>query len=43
MKGRKRIWLIWGVIVAVMLSGAYAITSRNASNAGGDAPAGYVH
>ena len=43
MNGRKRIWLIWGVIIAVMLGGAYAITSRNVSSAGGDTPPGYLH
>jgi hypothetical protein len=42
MNARKRIWVIWAVIVAVMLGGAYAITSRNISS-DGEAPAGYVH
>jgi hypothetical protein len=43
MNGGKRIWLIWAVIIAVMLGGAYAITSRNIASAGGDTSGGYVH
>jgi hypothetical protein len=37
-----RIWAIWALVLAVLLGGAYAITSQNASGAG-DPTSGYMH